>query len=73
MFKKLLLKMEPKVKKETKANAVSLERKVKKVNVETVVKQGQRDVTEKLQKSQLLVEQTAVVLILHLLFLVKNL
>ena len=65
--------MVPKVKKETKANAVSLERKVKKVNVETVVKQGQRDVTEKLQKSQLLVEQTAVVLILHLLFLVKNL
>ena len=61
------------MKKETKANAVSLERKVKKVNVETVVKQGQRDVTEKLQKSQLLVEQTAVVLILHLLFLVKNL
>ena len=65
--------MVPKVKKETKANAVSLERKVKKVNVETVVKQGQRDVTEKLQKSQLLVEQTAVVLILHLLFPVKNL
>ena len=44
-----------------------------KANVETVVKQEQRDVTEKLQKSQLLVEQTAVVLILHLLFLVKNL
>ena len=47
--------------------------KVKKVNVETVVKQEQRGVTEKLQKLQLLVEQTAVVLILHLLFLAKNL
>lgn len=46
---------------------------MKKVNVETVVKQEQLDVTEKLQKSQLLVEQTAVVLILYLLFLVKNL
>ena len=46
---------------------------VPKVNVETVVKQEQRGVTEKLQKSQLLVEQTAVVLILHLLFLAKNL
>ena len=61
------------MKKVTKANVVYPERKVKKVNVETVVKQEQRDVTEKLQKSQLLVEQTAVVLILHLLFLVKNL
>ncbi len=46
---------------------------MKKETVVTVVKQEQRDVTEKLQKSQLLVEQTAVVLILHLLFLEKSL
>jgi len=46
---------------------------VKKENVETVVKQEQRDVTEKLQKSQLLVEQMVAVLTLHLQFQEKNL